>query len=199
MTDPELSDLLRKAKTPSRAEEYWEEFPGVVSRGIARGEPGFATGPRRSRLVFATAWAVSFATLCVLTGFWFGKWHKTHLAQGDEVAQARKLVAELATLFPNQVQSIVIENGRTELHLSENADVPRSTAILLRICGKSGCEKVITFSGQQVRVNGQPCDVLVDSRGNVIVAGSRFVWSTTGGAGNSSGAQIHARSLGDVL
>ncbi len=199
MTDPELNDLLRRAKTPSRTEEYWEDFPGAVSRGIARGEASRA--PRRDspRFRFAIGWAVSLVTLCALAGLWFGKWHKTPVVRGDEVAQARKLVAELATLFPNQVQSIIIENGKTELRLSESADVPKSTAVLLRICGKAGCEKVITFSGQQVRVNGQPCDVLVDSRGNVIVAGSRFVWSTTGGAGNSAGTQIHAKSLGDFL
>lgn len=197
MTDFELNELLRKAQTPARSEEYWIEFPAAISRGITRGEPQKSSRQKRLRIGFAPLFATGVAMACLLVGFWFGVRHTRSAARIEDTAQARKLVAELTTLFPHQLEAIVMKDGKTELRLSEKADVPESSAILLRVCGKSGCAKIITFSGQQVRVNNQLCDVLVDSRGQVIVAGPHFVWST--GQPASSGAQIEAKSLGDVL
>jgi len=197
LTDPELNELLRKSPTPSRSDAYWSEFPSLVSCGIARAAPQSVFERKRFRFGFATAFATGLTVVCLLVGFWFGARRNQNAARLEDTAQARKLIAELTTLFPHQLEAIVIENGRTELRLSEKADVLESAAVLLRICGKTGCARVITFSGQQVRVNEQWCDVLVDSRGNVIVAGPRFVWSKARDA--SSGTQIDAKSLGDML
>jgi hypothetical protein len=197
VTDSELNALLRNAQPPPRTDEYWQEFPRTVWRGIARGLPPESAKPKRLKLSLSAALVTGLAAVCLLVGFWFGTHQRNDSASREDTAQARKLVAEIGALFPHQVQAIVIENGRTELRLSEKADVPDSAAVLLRICDKTGCEKIITFSGQQVRINGQWCDVLVDSGGHVIVAGPRFVWST--GQPASSGAQIEAKALEDLL
>ena len=39
MNDVELNRILKSAKLPPRAEEYWKEFPGRVTRQLHRPRP----------------------------------------------------------------------------------------------------------------------------------------------------------------
>jgi hypothetical protein len=79
-------------------------------------------------------------------------------------------------MFPNQVRAIVFTKDGAQLLLSEKADVPASSPVWLKVCDAKGCESVVTFSGQRVPVKGELCDVLVDSKQNVLVVGQKQYW-----------------------
>lgn len=198
MSNSELKALLAKSRVPDRNMQYWEEFPNAVSRRIQQGDKLPDEKPAHPQRALQWAFATVSAALCVWLGFWFGR-HGVPHSRTNELAEARKFVAELTTMFPNQVRAMIIQNGKTELQIAERADVPQSAPVLLRVCDDSGCAKIITFSGQQVRVNGQPCDVLVDASGHVIIAGPRFVWSSADTRSDVAGLRVTARSLGETL
>jgi len=93
-------------------------------------------------------------------------------------AQVQKCYREIETMFPNQIQAIMFNEAGSRIVLAEKADVPDSTPLYLKICGPRGCQQVVTFSGQQIRVNGENWDVLMDAAGNVLLVGRQFVWSS---------------------
>ena len=79
--------------------------------------------------------------------------------------------------------------------LAQEPNLPKSPPLYVKICGPNGCQRVVTFSGQQIRVNGDVCDVLADHRGNVLVVGRQLVWSGARVGANSGRYQIEARVL----
>ena len=202
MHDAELNRLLTQARVPARPDEYWEDFPQAVVRTLSlqRAESPRANSPPRklSRLKVA-AW-ITAATACLAVGFFFGLRQGERNREELSVAEARRLFSEISSLFPNQVQAVVIEEAASELVLSKAPDVGRGAPVLLRLCGPRGCRSVITRSGQRLRIAGQPSDVLVDARGNVIVAGETFIWSNRSPEqSRPGGLRIEAKPLGEIL
>jgi hypothetical protein len=104
--------------------------------------------------------------------------------------EAQKYFHEIEGLFPNQLQAIVLDQTGARLVLSPAADVPRSPPLYLRICGPDGCQRFVTFSGQQIRVNGEACEVLVDRRGRVLLVGRDTVWSGSDPSGKTGPYRI---------
>jgi hypothetical protein len=113
----------------------------------------------------------------------------------DSPEVARKCFQEIQPLFPHQLQAIVFDRQGARLVLAETADVPVSPPLYLKICGPKGCQQFVTFSGQQIRVNGEVCDVLLDSQGNVLVVGGQLVWSSSKPAGKAGSYRIEAKLL----
>jgi hypothetical protein len=66
----------------------------------------------------------------------------------------------------------------------------------LKICGPDGCQRFVTFSGQEIRVNGEACEVLVDHQGRVVLVGRDTVWSGSESTGKAGNFRIEARPLG---
>ncbi len=194
MNDSELNGLLREHRVPERA---WEELAAdtvrlaqsAASHGARRG-----TSPhgRRWKPAFAL-WAVG-AAACVLAGFFVDHWHARRV-QSVEVAAARKIFSELNALFPNQIESVVLEGATPRLALANKAFADKGAPLFIRLCGDSGCQRVITYSGQRVTLNGESCEVLLDSRGHVIVTGERFVWSSGDVTKARGGYRIQAAPL----
>jgi hypothetical protein len=110
-------------------------------------------------------------------------------------ALVEKCYRETEALFPNQVQAIVFDEAGPRVVLAEKADVPKSPPLYLKICGPRGCQEIVTFSGQQVRVNGDVCDVLTDAAGNVMLAGDHMFWSSQSVGTKAGRYRIEARTM----
>lgn len=199
MNNSELNELLQRSRVPERKPEEWQEFANDTMRAVRSPVSAHAVSGEvlRSRPGFKSIalWAFGCATACILAGFIFGQWHGQRERSRDEIADARKLFLELNAMFPNQIEAVVLDERGARLMLAERA-VPRNGApIFVRICTPRECERVVTFSGQHVRINGQSCEVLLDARGNVIVAGEHFAWSSGERATRTDAIQIEAVQL----
>jgi hypothetical protein len=192
-----FDDLLQGARIPERVPGYWEKFPHGVMGAVRNDSTRRASvdtppGPSPWRL----AWAVGLATACLALGFRLGLRQGKGLAPDQqELAAARKLFKEISSLFPNRLQSIVIEGANVQLVLSEGADVPASTPLLVEICQDGKCRSYVTFSGQQIRWNGESYEVLSDAKGNVIVVGRGVVWTSAEPLGMTQRLRIQAQQL----
>jgi hypothetical protein len=199
MKNPELDKLLRSATPPNRGEEYWEDFPGEVTARIKRGDAATAEvlpAPKHNFRLLAGL-GLGLATACIIAGFLIGFWRGREAGLDmRELALAKKYYQEVEALFPNQVQAIVFEQGGPRLILADKANVPRSTPFYLKICGPGGCHEVVTFSGQQIQVNGEKCDVLADGQGRILVVGKSRVWSETA---SPNPIRIEAKAIGTAL
>ena len=206
MTNRELNDLLKSAPVPERDAEYWEEFPKRVVRGLERsshqdsrsgarlrpaGEPVWSSG-----LWPKLAFAIGLAAVCLVIGLLIGL-HQGHKSAGTDLqlAEARKCYGEVETLFPNQVQALVLDATGGHLVLAAEANVPKSAPLYVKICSARGCQRVVTFSGQRIAVNGTFFEVLVDRQGEVLLVGEQSVWSSSAPEEKIEGYRIEARPL----
>jgi hypothetical protein len=160
-----LDDILKQAWVPDRSPGYWESFPGRVTRGIAD----------RSRLKTAPTnpwlpWAIGAVTVCLALAIAMFV-SRSGTPQAEPPVSYVQLYRQIEAMFPNQVQAIFVDGRGVKLVLAENADVPRSQPLLINACRQDDCRHVITFSGQQVKINGDTWDVLVNGQNQVVVAG----------------------------
>lgn len=196
MNDNELDKLLKSAAPPGRPEEYWRAFPKKVTaklywREQAAGASAQTRPARSSALSFA--WAAGAMALLLVIGLVVklqigsgatavaGK-----TAGGDQFAEARKCYQELEALFPHQLAAIVFDQQGPHLLLAPNPDVPSGTPLYVKVCGPKGCQSFVTFSGQEIPVNGENCEVLSNGSGEVLLVGNHRVWT-----GNDTGAATH--------
>jgi hypothetical protein len=199
MKPSELAELLKSSRVPERSTEYWDDFPGRVTIRLRREDRG-ARQPkpwvRRPALRIA-ALGVCLVAVCLLfrvaMQFAHNRDSEISAAQMDE---AKHYYHELETLFPNQLRAIVFDQKGPHLLLSNEPDVPRSPALFLKICGPKGCETLVTFSGQSIKINGEQMEVLADAQGKVIVMGNNRVWA----GGNDSGPiHIQSKALESIM
>lgn len=194
MNDMDLEKKLKAAQVPARDEDYWESFPRLVSAKLRTTPAGRPMVERHwlPRL----AWGGGIAFACLVIGFAAGHW-RSRVEKSDPYAllQNGKMLREVLTLFPNRVRAIVQDEHGVQLVLSDQADVPASTPIYVHICDGKQCSSLVTFSGQELEIAGQKVTILSDAQGGVIVAGTRFAWSSDRPGGASGGLKIEARSL----
>jgi hypothetical protein len=208
MKNSELDRLLKSAPVPDRPESYWDQFPRRVMAKAhwlpARAEAG-ADRPRaesfwfRSRLRLPTL-GLGLVVIGLLLVYVFDFRQGRNLSITDQqMAAARKYFREVETLFPGQVQAIVFGEQGAQLVLAEKPNVPTSSPLYLRICGPKGCQNYVTFSGQQIRFNGESCEVLLDHEGNVLLVGQQWALSTAQAAAKHARYQVAARPLETTL
>ena len=162
------------------------------------GRETWATPGRRawSALVLSRpAFAIGVAAACLLLGFFLGIRTAWHTAGDPQLAMARKCFSEVAELFPNQVQALVLDSAGAHLVLAERPDVPSSPPLYVKITGPKGSQRFVTFSGQRIRVNGDTFEVLVDRQGDVLVVGKQSVWSSSDPGVKAGPYRIEARPL----
>ena len=120
---------------------------------------------------------MSLATACIVLGFVIGFWKgRDSGPPAQQLAQMQKYFREIEALFPNQVQAIVFDGPKAELVLSESPNVPASPPILITIAQDHTSRRVITFSGQTIRINGDSCEVLLNAQGQVFLVGPKWFW-----------------------
>jgi hypothetical protein len=220
MKDRELNEVLKRAVVPERKADYWERFPSQVTAEIERRRqharaarsadaPVPAVADDRTTWTWAAAFhslggkpafAIGVAVVCLALGFVLGSWRGQRSPGTDsQLMEARKYFHELEALFPNQLQAIVFDQQGTHLMLAPEPNLPASPPLYLKVCGPKGCQRFVTFSGQQIPVNGDVCDVLVDRQGHVLVVGRETLWSDAKGAARSGPYQVEARALEATL
>jgi hypothetical protein len=194
MNDAELNRILKSVEPPHRPKEYWDEFPNDMSRQLNRPLP---RERRQTNWLPRLAWAGSFAAICVLTGILIGH-HlgQTKLADANgQSLQNEKLIREVMAMFPNRVRAILKDEAGLHLVLADDADVPASTPLWVKICQGAQCTTLVTFSGQEVDVAGQKMTVLADAEDGVILVGDRFAWASDETNGNVQDLKIQAKPL----
>lgn len=206
MKDSDLNEVLKRATVPERGADYWEQFPRKITAEIERrrqtagavaGEDtAWAWTSAFRLLVGKPAFALGVAAVCLVLGFVLGSWNR-HRSPGEDpqFAQARKYFRELDALFPSQLQTIVFDQQGTHLVLAPEANLPASPPLYVKICGPKGCQRFVTFSGQQIRVNGDVCDVLADGRGGVLLVGRQALWAGAQASGTTGRYRIEAKPL----
>jgi hypothetical protein len=211
MNNAELDSILKGAGTPEKSKEYLEEFPKRVLAEIAARQRRKAfdaqraarpleskTAPRSGLWprAFKPAFAAGLALACLAIAFAFGfRYGRNGPGNDPDLAQALKCFREIEALFPNQVQAIAFDRHGMRLDIADHPDVPVSPPLYLKICGPKDCQCFITFSGQQIRMNGDLLDVLVDRQGYVLVMGRQWVWSSSNPADTIGPYRIAARPL----
>jgi hypothetical protein len=152
--------------------------------------------PSRPRAGVVSGWGFAGGTVLVLLGFLLGNWHGNK--QATALLQNEKLLREVFAMFPNQVQAIIQDEKGLHLSLAEEASVPQSQPLWIKVCEGKACRSIITFSGQMVQIADKPVEVLADAQGGVMLVGEHFFWSSReGGAGEQM--QIKAQQLNRVL
>jgi hypothetical protein len=191
MNDHELDRLLRSARVPEREADYFADFPRQVRLRLS-GNPPAVQRPRRPWL----AWALTVATACLVIGFAFGHWRgRRAIASGNGLLQNPKLISEVCALFPNRVRAIVQDESGLRLELADEANLPESAPLWVRIRQGGRTESFVTFSGQQIKVAGQQVTVLAGNQGKVLLVGDRFAWSTDEPGSPPGQFDIAARTL----
>jgi len=195
MKKPELESILKRARLPEISKESSEMFPRRIVARLQRNDfPVGATRQRSLRL----AWALGLVT-CAILAFAIGRWTGrkepgTILAPNSQAGL--KLIHETLTKFPNRVRAIMEDEHGLSLILSDNADVPASTPIYVRIWDGKHYSSLVTFSGQEVQIAGQKVTVLSQGDGGIILEGSKLFWSTGRPVYAERNLKIEARNLG---
>ena len=165
-----LNQVLKSAQVPERSPGYWEYFPKRVTARL-NDRAALQSAPAGS-----WRWVLGWTVAGIVCGLMLAVFflHSRPAAPADYA----KLYRELSTMFPNQIRAIVTDENGVRVVLADAPDVPASAPLLVNICSAKQCSHVITFSGQQIPVGSGAAEVLTDGHGNIIVAGSRFVWSS---------------------
>ena len=195
MTDDELNQKLKAARTPKLAPDYVADFPRLV---FVRNR---ATAPRpQAARTFSPRlmWGATIALTCLMLGFTIGYLRlipggKNGERTSDVLANA-KVIREAMAMFPNQVRAIVQDDHGLKLVLADQPDVPSSPPLYIQICDGRECSSLVTFSGQEIQVGQRKITGLAEARGGIILAGDHFVWSSGEGP-RGDHLKIQARTL----
>lgn len=194
MNNAELNQILKSAEPAQRPEEYWDKFPNDVSTQLNRPLP---QERRQANWPPRLAWVGSFAAICLLTGILIGhRLGQSELVEANgQSLQNEKLIREVMTMFPNRVRALVKDESGMRIVLADEADVPASSPLWVKICQGRRCTTLVTFSGQEVEVAGQKLTVLADAEDGVILVGDRFAWASDETNGNVQDLRIQAKPL----
>ena len=194
MNNSELNELLKVAQVPERSQEYWEQFPRRVITRTERGPQAVAEPFGKGFRIPGFAYVA--ISLCCFLGILALCLRRSHSETTEmPLAEAQTYLHEIEALFPNQVRAIVFDQQGAHLLLAEKADVPTSQPVFLKVCGATGCERFLTFSGAQIPINGEPCEVLVNPGGNVILMGQKIFWFSGKTPLKDQRYRIEARTL----
>ena len=174
MNNDELEQLLKSARVPGREDDYWKDFPRTVTASIRRkaaAERGTQEAPGL-RLWLRPVWGIGVAVACMVIAVVLITWKQSDARKPiGALAEEQKYYREIERLFPNQVRAIVFDRQGPHLVLADKAEVPGASPLFVRICGMKGCERVVTFSGQEIQFEGEKYEILADKNGRVMLVG----------------------------
>lgn len=204
MNNRELDNLLRSAPVPERPPDFWENLPKQITKRLGEQERRdvmrSTNGAKRQARLMPVLWGVGLATACLALGFFWGLGRgRTISITEKQIAETKQYYEQVSGLFPNQLRAIIFENGKPQLVLSDKADVPNSPAILIKVQQPEGVRSFVTFSGQRIRLNGEECEVLVDTQGHVFLLGKNWLWSSAETGKQNEPYRIQAKALGSLM
>lgn len=181
MNNNELDRLLKQASQPEPPAGLTRNLPGRVTARLRHGSSSQSLEmPFRRH-----AWVWGLATACVILGaFVVGFWRGQQSAfDPGQLADARRYLHETQALFPNQVKAIIFDKNGPHLVLSEKPDVGASLPVFMTVSNAQTAESIITYSGQQINIHGEPYDVLLNGNNEVFLVGKTRVWSKNSRSG----------------
>jgi hypothetical protein len=189
---PEGSEAVR-ARARHRALIAFEQEQAAPSRQDNRGAHGWwGFGIGLTMLV-----AVAVALLL------FPRYRVSDIHQVTEnLANDRQILQQTELLFPNQVDAIVVKNGKADLALAQVPLVGSDQPVVVIFRKDSESIRVLSYSGHHVCItlgHEQHCfDILATTAGGVILESNDKAWLAsehTVVAGYSVRAQMLATSL----
>jgi hypothetical protein len=197
MNDPQLDKLLKSARPPERSADQWAALNKRIAARL-HWQPRDTEDRSATKQSLLRAWGIGLAAACaagVLTFlFWPGRDHSA-VTTNSAMAETEVSYSEILEMFPNQVRAIVFADGDSRIELSDKPDQSDAQPIFLKVCGPHGCQTIITFSGQRIRVNGDEWEVLASGKDGVIVAGKAAVWTSNEPAARLSQFRIEAKQI----
>jgi hypothetical protein len=185
--DKRLDELLKGVRMPERSPGYWETFPKRVTAQLP--DQSLRSGIGDPTRIW---WAVGLTGICCLIVLGAVLWFRPRRPAEPNYA---KLYREIEAMFPNQIRAITVDQQGVRLSLSDKPNVPTTSPLRVNVCRQQQCRTFITFSGQQIRVNGEILDVLADGEGDVFIVGQRSVWSSKEPTRQVGAYRIDAQTL----
>jgi hypothetical protein len=148
----------------------------------------------RIGLIWGTALAVCLA-IVLATPHWHGERRHT---SAENILQNTTFIRETLAMFPNRVRAIVQDEHGLNVILSDQGEIPPSTPFYVHVCDGSHCASYVTFSGQEIQVDGQHISVLADRQGKMILVGENFLWSDKDRIYPDNRWKVEAKNLGSA-
>jgi hypothetical protein len=110
----------------------------------------------------------------------------------------KRLLTEMETLFPGQVNAVIARGGRFDLNLADQAARHSDQVVLIEFTGHGETLRVIGYSGRLVsiplRTRSLSFEPLSTAAGGVLLIGDDFLWETSRPS-QADGYRITARPL----
>jgi hypothetical protein len=184
-----LDRLLKSAGAPEPSSQYWSEF---AQRAMAR-RPQTPETQREPQWNARPAWGLVTVAAAIVFGLFL--WLERPAQPADALLQNVKVIEETMALFPNRVRAITADENGLKIAVSDRDDVPVSPPIWMRLCDGKHCVTLVTFSGQEVEVDGQQITALANPQGHVLLVGENFVWSDASPSPPPGFRRFEARQL----
>lgn len=207
MNDGELTRILKSADVPHPEGAFWKELPERViteitareRASVARSRPAAQTWRNAGkRFSLKLAFGAAVGCTVLVAGLLLGLRHGAGPTGPEhQLAEAQQLFRELESIFPNQLRALILSEEGPKMVLADAPTIPRSPPLYLRVGGPKGSTSYVTFSGQQIQINGELCEVLVDLQGRVLLVGQKLVWAGGETPGRTGAYEIEGRILED--
>jgi len=194
MNDDDLQRQLRKLPSP---------VASATTRGRAKHRALLAFessrfAPEKDPAKTGFAWNWRYATalalaLGFLPVFFFPRPHST-----ENLAADRQMLEQVEKLFPNQVDSVVVENGKINLTISQTPVLGSDQPVVVLF--KRGREtiRVLSYSGHRVCLklgSKENCfEILATPSGGIILEGANQAWLASDHP-HVSGYSVRAQTL----
>ena len=192
MRDRELDPLLKAVPLPERPPEYWTRFPQRVTEALRR--PAAGVSCQAETQPSHAGWSLALGAACLVIGLALG-WWSHHRSDAMGLAQARQLFYQITRVFPHQVRVIVLDDQGVRLELADRANIPASPPLLIAVRQAKTWRRFITFSGQNIRLNGESFEVLATAGGKILLVGPHSIWSDADPTRPANHYQIRAALL----
>lgn len=123
-------------------------------------------------------------------------------SKAEDVAGDRLILRQMQQLFPNQVDAVVVENGKVELSIAQSPTVGSDQPVVVVFKRGEDSIKVLSYSGHRICValgGERNCfDILATPTGGVILEAADQVWLSSNHP-VVAGYVVHAETLGARL
>ena len=123
-------------------------------------------------------------------------------SQAEDIAGDRQILRQMQQLFPNQVDAVVVENGKVELSIAQSSTVGSDQPVVVVFKRGEDSIKVLSYSGHRIclALGGKHnCfDILAAAGGGVILEAENQVWLSSNHP-VVAGYSVRAQMLGAPL
>jgi len=176
MNDDDLRQRLQKLTAPEASESARARARQRALIAFQQADSGRAK--RHERRGFGWNWrhAIALALILGTLPFLFLR----HPHNAENLADDRQILRQMEKLFPNQVDAVVVENGKVDLSVAQSPVVGSDQPVLVVFRRGRDTIRVLSYSGHRVCLKlgqTQNCfEILETPTGGVILEGDDQVW-----------------------